>query len=61
MDDVLGPRQKRQVALDDDAIETVVYKGEQAAKQRAERFHRSSPFVDLVSTPRSLNRGPVEI
>ena len=25
MDDVLGPCQQRQVALDDDAIETVVY------------------------------------
>jgi len=37
MDDVLGSRQQRQVALEDDAIETVVYPGEQAAKQLAER------------------------
>ena len=28
MDDVLGPRQQRQVALDDDAVETVVYKSQ---------------------------------
>ena len=61
MHDVLRPRQQREIALDDDPVETVVDTSEQAAKQRAERFHRSSPFVDLVLTPRSLNRGPVEI
>ncbi len=48
MDDVLLARQERQIALNDDAIETVVYKGEQAAKQLAKRFHRSSPFGDLA-------------
>jgi len=34
-------RQVRQVALDDDAVETVVYKSRQAAEQLAEGFHRS--------------------
>ena len=33
MHDVLWAGQQRQVALNDDAIETVVYKQEQAAKQ----------------------------
>ena len=59
VDDVLRARQQREVALDDDAIETVVYQDEQAAKQLAEGVHRSSPFVDLALTPRSLNRGPM--
>jgi len=36
MDDVLGPRPRRQVALDDDAVETRVYKSQQAAEQLAE-------------------------
>jgi hypothetical protein len=61
MDDVRLARQQRQVALNDDAIETVVYKREQAAEQLAEGFHRSSPASALASTTRSLDRGPVEI
>jgi len=40
MDDVFRPRQQRQVSLDDDAVETVVYKSQQAAKQLVEEFHR---------------------
>jgi len=43
IDDVLRPRQQRQVALNDDAVETVVYKSQQAAKQLGEGFHRFSP------------------
>jgi hypothetical protein len=42
IDDVLGTSEQREIALDDDAIETVVYQNEQAAKQLAEGFHRSS-------------------
>src|SRR5262249_17822475 len=34
--------EERQISQDDDAIETVVYQGEQAAKQLVEGFHRSS-------------------
>src|SRR5215469_1782507 len=45
---------------DDDTVETVVYQGQQAAKQLCEGFHRSSPVV-LVSTTRSSARRPVEI
>src|SRR6516164_9635207 len=56
VDDVLGPRQQGQVALDDDAIETVVYKSQQAAKQLGEGFHRSPPG-NLLGT-RSSGRGP---
>src|SRR5437660_588837 len=47
MDDVLGPRQQRQIFLDDDTVETVVYKSQQAAEQLAEGFHRSSPGAGL--------------
>src|SRR4029450_10545059 len=36
MHDVLRPGQQREVALNDDAVETVVYKAEQAAKRIAE-------------------------
>src|SRR6185437_214172 len=42
MDNVLRACQQRQVALNDNAIETVIYKSQQAAKQLVERFHRSS-------------------
>src|SRR5215469_15937193 len=42
IDDVLRPSEQREIALDDDAIETVVYKTQQAAKQLAKGFHRSS-------------------
>jgi hypothetical protein len=38
MDDVLGPRQQREVALNDDAIETLVYKPEQRRQTACERF-----------------------
>ncbi len=40
--DLLGPRQPGQVPMDDNAVETVVYKHQQAAKQLREPFHRSS-------------------
>src|SRR5206468_2574830 len=59
MDDVLGSGQQGQIALDDDAIETVIYKGEQAAKQLAKGFHRSSPLM-LASATRSCVRRLVE-
>src|SRR3954466_7558371 len=47
MNDVLRPRQQRNVAQNDHAVETVVYKSQHAAKQRCEGFHRSSPVVLL--------------
>ena len=47
MDDVLGPCQQRQVALDDDAVETVVYKSQQAAKQLGELFHGNCTVAQL--------------
>ena len=59
MDDVLRPRQQREVALNDDAIETVVYKPEQAAKQLVKGFHRSSPLMRASAT-RSCARRLVE-
>lgn len=59
IDDVLGTRQQRQVPLDDDPVETVVYQSQQAAKQLVERFHRSPPVAGRI--PRSSDRGPMEI
>src|SRR5206468_4998912 len=59
MDDVLRSRQQREIALDDDAIETVIYQGEQAAKQLAKGLHRSSPLM-LASATRSCVRRLVE-
>jgi hypothetical protein len=42
IDDVLRTSEQWEITLDDDAIETVVYKSEQAGKQLVEGFHRSS-------------------
>src|SRR5437870_12399384 len=46
--------------MNDDSVKTVVYKRQQAAKQFAEVFHRSSP-PSLVLTTRSWIRRPVGI
>src|SRR5260370_31903709 len=45
MHDVFGPGQKRQVPLDDDAVETVIYKNQEAFKKLREGFHRSPPLI----------------
>src|ERR1039457_5733002 len=45
MYDVLGPRQQRQVPLDDDAVETVIYKNQEAFKKLRKGFHRSPPLM----------------
>src|SRR5436309_206646 len=51
--------------MNDDSVKTVVYKSQQAAKQFAEVFHRSSPPSrsppSLVLTTRSWIRRPVGI
>src|SRR6516162_2892513 len=60
MDDVLGAGEQGQMTEDDDTLETVVYQGQQAAKQLGEDLHRSSPVV-LASATRSSGRRPVEI
>src|SRR5260370_360827 len=56
MDDVLRPRQEGEITLNDDAIETVVYKPEQAAKQLVKGFHRSSPVMCASATPSCARR-----
>src|SRR5437773_818871 len=56
MDDVRLTRQQRQIALNDDAIETVVYKDEQAAKQLVNGLHRSSPLMRASATPSCARR-----
>ena len=58
MDHVFGARQQRQIALDDDAVETVVYKSQQAAQQLGEGFHRSC-WMRLPLTTRSSVRAPM--
>jgi len=42
---LLGTGQPAQVAMDDDAVEAVVYKNKQAAKQLCEELHRSPPLI----------------
>jgi len=39
VDDVLRPGQQGDVAENDNAVEAMVYKSQQAAKQRREQFH----------------------
>src|SRR6185503_7426304 len=56
---LLGPRQPTQVTMDDDAVEAVVYKNQQAGIQLCEKFHRSS-VLDRFSTTRSSVRRPME-
>lgn len=42
MHHLFGPGQAAEVAVDDDAVEAVVYKDQQAGEQLCEKFHRSS-------------------
>lgn len=41
MDHLFGPGQAAEIAVDDDAVEAVVYKNEQIAEQPSESFHRN--------------------
>src|SRR5580658_1695620 len=50
MDDVFGTGQQGQVPLDDDAVETVVYKNQEAFKKLLEGFHRSPPQTVWLDT-----------
>jgi hypothetical protein len=45
INEVLRPGQQRDVPENDEAVETVVYKSEQAAKQLCKGFHRSSSML----------------
>jgi hypothetical protein len=42
VDHLFRARQPAQISVDDDAVEAVVYKDQQAGKQLCEKFHRSS-------------------
>jgi hypothetical protein len=59
MNDVFRARQQWQVSQNDDTVETVIYKSQQAAKQLGKGLHRSLLDV-LVLTTRSSDKGPVE-
>jgi len=60
VDDVLGAGKQGQMAQDDDAVETVIYQGQQAAKQRCKGLHRFLPLT-LASRTRSSDKEPMEI
>ena len=60
VDDALGAGEQGQMAEDDDTIETVVYQGQQAAKQLCEGLHRFLPLI-LASRTRSSDKEPMEI
>jgi hypothetical protein len=49
------------MAEDDDAVETVVYECQQAAKQPRKFFHRSSSSLALELASRASDRGPLEV
>jgi hypothetical protein len=58
--DVVGAGEQGQMAEDDDTIETVIYQGQQAAKQLCECLLRFRPLT-LVSRTRSSDKEPMEI
>src|SRR5438445_1218911 len=60
MHDVLRPGQQGQVSLDDDAVETVIYKNQEALKELREGFHRSPPSDALAGYQNHLSGRPVE-
>jgi hypothetical protein len=43
VDDQLGPRQRRQIAVNDNPVEAVIDEGQQVAEQPGEDVHRIAP------------------
>ena len=60
VDDVLRTSEQGQMAEDDDAVEAVIYQGQQAAKQLCNGLHRFPPLT-LASTTRSSDKEPMGI
>ena len=60
MDDVFRAGEQGQMAEDDDAVEAVIYQGQQAAKQLCNGLHRFPPLT-LAWTTRSSDKKPMEI
>src|SRR3979411_1655285 len=60
VNNMLGPRQQGQVALDDDAVETVIYKNQEAFKKLREGFHRSPPRIFWSDNHNHPSWRPVE-
>jgi hypothetical protein len=48
MNYLLRPGQPAEVAVDDNPVEAVIYKNQQAAKQLCESLHRSSPLCSRL-------------
>jgi hypothetical protein len=42
VDHLFGPRQPAEIPVNDNAVEAVIYKNQQAAKQPCESLHRST-------------------
>ena len=53
MDHLFGPGEAAEIAMDDDAVEAVVYKNEQAVEQR---ITPSVAFLDFASATKSALR-----
>ena len=60
VDNVFLAGQQRQISQDDHSVETVIYKGQQAAKELVKGFHRSAPVIRFSLNKSSVRR-PVEI
>jgi hypothetical protein len=60
MHDVLGPGEQWQVSLDDDSVETVIYKNQEAFKELRKGFHRSPPSDVWSLNQNHLSWRPVE-
>jgi hypothetical protein len=59
MNDVLGPGQQGQIALNDNTVETVVYKYQEAMEELLEGFHGLPPQM-FGCIPKSSALAPVE-
>jgi hypothetical protein len=57
---VFGTNQQRHVPVDDDALETVIYKNQGARKERREGFDRSPPQIFWSDNQNHLSWRPVE-
>jgi hypothetical protein len=60
MHDVFGTAEQGHVSLDDDAIETVIYKNQETCKKLREGFHRSPPRIFWSDNQNHPSWRPVE-
>jgi hypothetical protein len=60
MNNLLGPGQPAEVAVDDNAVEAVIYKNEQIAEEPSEQLHRNFTLhgKEKALGRRTIKRGP---